>query len=333
VATYYVKNGGSDFADGTSDANAWETLNWARQQTYTSGDHILLKRGSTFNAALILTGAARNGTVWGAYGTGARPIVNSSSSSSISITSVANLTVQDLLVTGANANGIGIGDGATGILVQRVEVRDSPNDCFHMDGTSDAVFRDIMGTGAGDDCFSQHSDTTAEIIGGVFANSVNGINNIDNSILRVSGLTIVDCSARGVQLTNADANWRRGKATLWGCFIRDCVLNVEVEEDFMCELHRCLISGGTHGVKCYGEGTVLIERCDIDSALGVWIAGSGLVKARGCSIIGDTYGVQHTGTAPLELVESVVTGVTDSLVVSGSPQLYLSGNTYSPAYP
>jgi len=97
---YYVKTGGNDGAAGTSDGTAWATLakvnDYSQNTGFNAGDRILFNRGNTFNIVHSTTGAdpyenavtnsqalyiqqsgsAGNPIVIGAYGTGARPIIN-----------------------------------------------------------------------------------------------------------------------------------------------------------------------------------------------------------------------------------------------------------------
>jgi hypothetical protein len=78
MATYYVKNGGSDAADGLSDGNAWETLAKVNGESFSPGDTICFKKGSTFAGALVVTWAGSSGSyiTFTNYGTGALPIID-----------------------------------------------------------------------------------------------------------------------------------------------------------------------------------------------------------------------------------------------------------------
>lgn len=72
--TYYVKNGGSDAADGLSDATAWETVNKVNT-TISGGDSILFKRDSYWREQITpIDGSVGDKTYYGAYGTGAKPL-------------------------------------------------------------------------------------------------------------------------------------------------------------------------------------------------------------------------------------------------------------------
>lgn len=81
ATNYYVKNGGSDAADGQSDGNAWETISKVNTVwdagTFAPGDSILFKRGDTFYGTIIADESGTSGSpiVVGAYGTGDDPII------------------------------------------------------------------------------------------------------------------------------------------------------------------------------------------------------------------------------------------------------------------
>lgn len=73
ATNYYISAAGNDAAAGTSPATAWKTLSKANSFTYAANDSILLKRGDVFFGALT---ANRNNLNYGAYGTGARPLIS-----------------------------------------------------------------------------------------------------------------------------------------------------------------------------------------------------------------------------------------------------------------
>ena len=92
MAIYYVKNGGSDSADGLSDANAWASIakvsSFALSPGFSPGDIIKFKCGHSFQTPIAGGGAdnslfPNSGTSAGvititSYGTGAKPILHSS---------------------------------------------------------------------------------------------------------------------------------------------------------------------------------------------------------------------------------------------------------------
>jgi Secretion system C-terminal sorting domain/Putative flagellar system-associated repeat/Bacterial Ig-like domain (group 2) len=93
AANYYVKNGGSDGAFGTSDATAWAhhpwMSTWTGHVTLVAGDNVFMKRGDTWiianpTAAFIFTaqsGTAGRSITTAAYGTGNDPVIKISTNS------------------------------------------------------------------------------------------------------------------------------------------------------------------------------------------------------------------------------------------------------------
>ncbi len=84
AATYYVNaTGGSDTSNGTTEALAWRTLAKVNNTTFSPGDRILLKRGETWTGTLEphSSGSAGRYITFGAYGSGNRPIVDGTTSS------------------------------------------------------------------------------------------------------------------------------------------------------------------------------------------------------------------------------------------------------------
>jgi len=80
MSTYYVKNGGSDAASGLSDALAWETIAKVNGSSFSPGDSILFKKGSTWREQLTVPSSGSDGLpiTFGAYGSGAHPILDGS---------------------------------------------------------------------------------------------------------------------------------------------------------------------------------------------------------------------------------------------------------------
>lgn len=69
AATYYVRNDGSDRARGTSDAEAWATLDRVNRQTFASGDKVLFREGDRWQGKLAVdwSGTASAYATVGAY--------------------------------------------------------------------------------------------------------------------------------------------------------------------------------------------------------------------------------------------------------------------------
>ncbi|MGN6532524.1 MAG: PKD domain-containing protein, partial [Ginsengibacter sp.] len=75
--TYYISNSGNDGNSGTDPSSPWQTLNKVNSfGTFYAGDQILFRRGDTFYGNILVN--ATNSTTpitYGAYGTGAKPII------------------------------------------------------------------------------------------------------------------------------------------------------------------------------------------------------------------------------------------------------------------
>ena len=76
--TYYVSSsGGSDAYSGLSPASAWRTIAKVNSTTLQPGDTVLFKCGDTFQGEVSSeSGALNNPIVFGAYGTGQKPVIS-----------------------------------------------------------------------------------------------------------------------------------------------------------------------------------------------------------------------------------------------------------------
>jgi hypothetical protein len=93
ATNYYVRNGGSDAASGTSEATAWAhhpwMSTWTGHITLVAGDDVFMKRGDTWiianpTAAFIFTaqsGTAGKSITTTAYGNGNDPVIKISTNS------------------------------------------------------------------------------------------------------------------------------------------------------------------------------------------------------------------------------------------------------------
>ena len=78
--TYYVDSAkGSDAAEGTAESTAWQSLEKVNQAVLFPGDQVLFKRGGLWRGQLVPhSGLSGNRIVYGAYGTGEKPILQGS---------------------------------------------------------------------------------------------------------------------------------------------------------------------------------------------------------------------------------------------------------------
>ncbi len=76
--TYYVSNSGNDNNDGLSTTSPWKTIvKVSSFKSFAAGDQILFSRGETFYGTLTInnSGTSGNPVTFGAYGSGAKPII------------------------------------------------------------------------------------------------------------------------------------------------------------------------------------------------------------------------------------------------------------------
>lgn len=87
AATYYVSPNGNDLAIGTAANAPWRTLARVNLAHPAQGDQVLLERGGTWRETLQVTAS---GLYFGAYGTGARPVVTGADVVTGTWTSIGN---------------------------------------------------------------------------------------------------------------------------------------------------------------------------------------------------------------------------------------------------
>jgi len=119
ATNYFVKNGGSDSADGKSDATAWKTIAkvnaFAKTPGFKNGDTINLKRGCTwsndetlgYDGSSYINWGEINGLIIQDYGSGDLPLLNGNTQrpimiidSDTSATGITNLTIKNIDVSG-----------------------------------------------------------------------------------------------------------------------------------------------------------------------------------------------------------------------------------------
>ena len=80
-ATYYVDaTNGNDSNNGLSESTVWKTIAKVNASSFNPGDQILFRRGQTWREQLTVpsSGSAGNPITFGAYGSGAKPIIDAS---------------------------------------------------------------------------------------------------------------------------------------------------------------------------------------------------------------------------------------------------------------
>ena len=103
VNTYYVDSiSGNDSNNGTSTGTPWKSLSKVNSTVFQPGDQILFKKGSVWTGTLEVSSSGNSGAqiVYGAYGTGSRPIINGNGSDqAILVYGKSYVTIRDLEIT------------------------------------------------------------------------------------------------------------------------------------------------------------------------------------------------------------------------------------------
>lgn len=139
AADYYLDSvGGNDSSAGTSEGAAWRTTEPLADVTFSAGDTIHFKRGSTFDLADSSSGYGTEGIVlsmsesgnssspitFTSYGSGARPILSNARTgdgNSVFTLRGSYIVVEGLEMTGAHYGGVVVEDNSHHVTVQDCE--------------------------------------------------------------------------------------------------------------------------------------------------------------------------------------------------------------------
>jgi hypothetical protein len=117
--------GGNDTTPGTSPATAWRSPARASQHTFSPGDRLLVKRGTTCAGPLTPKGSGAEGkpAIVTAYGEGALPRVHAPGApAAFALFNQAHWRIENLELSGSTEYGIHV-SGDTGVM-QNIELRD-----------------------------------------------------------------------------------------------------------------------------------------------------------------------------------------------------------------
>ena len=107
AADYYIDPAGNDSNSGTSPATPWQSLGKVNGTVFQPGDNVLFKRGGTWFGTLSPQGSGNSTSqiTLGAYGTGAKPLINGNGNwAVITLSSQSYWTIQDFEVTNPASN-------------------------------------------------------------------------------------------------------------------------------------------------------------------------------------------------------------------------------------
>ena len=125
VAYYVDATGGNDDNPGTK-AEPWQTIAKVNASTFAPGNHVLFKRGETWTGTRLTvpsSGTAGAPIVFGAYGTGARPVFVGDSDVCIIMTNKSHISLIGLATN--NASGyFGLNIETSTVTVNNILVQD-----------------------------------------------------------------------------------------------------------------------------------------------------------------------------------------------------------------
>src|SRR5687767_12899363 len=98
LSTYYVSNGGSDSASGTSSGSAWKTINRVNAAQLRPGDKVLFAGGQSFSGGLYVPsaegGTSSNPVTFSTYGSG-RATIRSGTKAGIDVAQTAGVHISN----------------------------------------------------------------------------------------------------------------------------------------------------------------------------------------------------------------------------------------------
>jgi len=149
ATTYYVAAAGSDSNSGTSAGAAWQTIGKVNGTAFAAGDSVLFNRGDIwYGAALVVPSSGTSGSpiTFGAYGSGANPILKGAANLNTSGYTLAPNTMTTIfqrpsLGTSANDSatinfrqGIPVGEISNAATLITISVTASPTLALNITG-------------------------------------------------------------------------------------------------------------------------------------------------------------------------------------------------------
>lgn len=157
---YYVDGaGGNDQHDGSSEAQAWQSLDRLNKVTFAPGDQILFKRGGDYAGAFMPKGSGRANApvIVDAYGSGALPHLHADgkSPSTLRLQNLEYWTVRNLAISnkgpqaGPRRTGVHLFHQdfgvVHGIVLQGLQVHDVNGSAIKKDGGGSAILVEVKG--------------------------------------------------------------------------------------------------------------------------------------------------------------------------------------------
>ncbi len=194
ATTYYVSNGGNDTNSGLSPANPWSSIDKINSSSFLPGDSILFNRNDTWNERLQVptSGSIGLNILFGAYGTGSKPIIDVLSSEVSAITCYCSfITFQDLVLKNSTTTNLAISvdGGCYGINVFRVEIINSGNNAMAISkGGSDILIDGVRVINASNNGIILNGSEYNKLSNVIIENCyVSGVTNNDGIVVHEDG--------------------------------------------------------------------------------------------------------------------------------------------------
>jgi len=165
AATYYVRAGGCDCADGKSDATAWASLSKVNATSFATGDIVLLREADKFGGTLTVdwSGTSSAPAVVGSYYlksgvptrgyTTSRPTIDGGSTASgpydgLLVVGANYVRVENIKVTNSKGRNIDVSD-STGVTIIGCSTDGAYGSGIHLQRSTNTVIENNVVTHAG----------------------------------------------------------------------------------------------------------------------------------------------------------------------------------------
>lgn len=244
---YFVKNGGIDSANGTSELTPWayspsmaSATGQSAGTTLIAGDTISFRKGDTWSEAVTYTASGSIGIpiAYGAYGSGANPIISSAATNTVSTGTESYVTWDGIDITSTGTRAV-LGGASTGLIFSNFTATTDTEGLLFSGTVADLTVDnvDIIGTTPGDAlalALTAAGNTnititgcTATIISGFLLTTCDGVVMSGCTALNCrergflfsasSNMTITDCTATGTEKTGFRADTASHDITYTDC--------------------------------------------------------------------------------------------------------------------
>jgi len=211
ATNYYVdSSNGNDGNDGLFPEKAWKTVGKVNNSMgyFTPGDSILFKRGCTFKGQgelyIEAGGSAGSYLTFGAFGSGAKPILDKVRCNTDNISYVA---VHDLYIKDGNTGISFYGDNGSHITISRCEIDNMSNNGIFLKRINTYIIEDSTVTNCGNGGIGIIGSEFYKITNGIIRNNTIGnIRDNDGISLHKEDITLNECGSHHQLVNNVCYN-------------------------------------------------------------------------------------------------------------------------------